>query len=49
LRRVLLLVVSAPFFWITVGILQAVDVIVEGFGEWADLMGIEDEVDEEEK
>ena len=49
MRRIVLLICTAPFFWVTVGILQVVDMIVEGFGEWADLLGIEEADEEEEK
>lgn len=43
MRKFILLVVSAPVFWIYLGVIRLFFLVLEGMGEWLELLGDEDE------
>ena len=49
MRRFILLVVTAPIFWIYLGVTQFFYLILEGMGDWLELLGGDEEEDEAEE
>lgn len=46
MRKIILMIVTAPIFWIWIGILEGFMIIMEGMTHWIDLL-YEEEEDEE--